>query len=75
MLLNVGDLAKRCGLTVRMLHHYDAIGLLTPSARSNSGYRLYDKADIARLHQIQALRASACRWPTSGLSWPIRTFP
>ena len=56
MLLKVGDLAKRCGLTVRMLHHYDSIGLLVPSARSDSGYRLYDKADIARLHQIQALR-------------------
>lgn len=56
MLLKVGDLAKRCGLTVRTLHHYDAIGLLTPSARSDSGYRLYNRADIARLHQIQALR-------------------
>lgn len=56
MLLKVGDLAKRCGLSVRMLHHYDTIGLLTPSARSDSGYRLYDKADVARLHQIQALR-------------------
>ncbi|MGX0523509.1 DNA-binding transcriptional MerR regulator [Ralstonia pickettii] len=56
MLLKVGDLAKRCGLSVRMLHHYDTIGLLTPSARSDSGYRLYDKADVACLHQIQALR-------------------
>jgi MerR family transcriptional regulator, thiopeptide resistance regulator len=56
MLLRVGDLAKRCGLTVRTLHHYDAIGLLTPSARSDSGYRLYNRNDIARLHQIQALR-------------------
>ena len=56
MLLKVGELAKRCGLTVRSLHHYDAIGLLTPSARSDSGYRLYNRKDIARLHQIQALR-------------------
>jgi MerR family transcriptional regulator, thiopeptide resistance regulator len=56
MLLKVGELAKRSGLTVRTLHHYDDIGLLTPSARSESGYRLYDRADIARLHQIQALR-------------------
>lgn len=56
MLLKVGELAKRCGLTVRTLHHYDAIGLLTPSARSDSGYRLYNRNDIARLHQIQALR-------------------
>lgn len=56
MLLKIGDLAKRTGLTVRALHHYDSIGLLTPSARSDAGYRLYNQADIARLHQILALR-------------------
>lgn len=56
MLLKVGELAKRCGLTVRTLHHYDSIGLLKPSARSGSGYRLYNRDDIARLHQVQALR-------------------
>jgi len=56
MLLKVGELAKRTGLTVRTLHHYDSIGLLQPSARSESGYRLYDQRDVARLHGIQALR-------------------
>jgi DNA-binding transcriptional MerR regulator len=56
MLLKIGELAKRTGLTVRTLHHYDSIGLLKPSARSDVGYRLYDRTDIARLHQIQALR-------------------
>lgn len=56
MMLKVGELAKRAGLTVRALHHYDSIGLLCPSARSDAGYRLYDRTDIARLHQIQALR-------------------
>ncbi|MGZ3238798.1 MAG: MerR family transcriptional regulator [Burkholderiaceae bacterium] len=56
MLLKVGELAKRTGLTVRTLHHYDAIGLLTPSARSDAGYRLYNNMDIARLHCIQGLR-------------------
>ncbi len=56
MLLKVGELARRCGLSVRTLHHYDAIGLLVPSARSDSGYRLYGRDDIARLHQIQALK-------------------
>jgi MerR family transcriptional regulator, thiopeptide resistance regulator len=56
MLLKVGELAKRSGLTVRTLHHYDAIGLLTPSARADNRYRLYDRDDIARLHRIQALR-------------------
>jgi len=56
MLLKIGDLAKRTGLTVRALHHYDSIGLLTPSARSDAGYRLYTPADITRLHRIVALR-------------------
>jgi DNA-binding transcriptional MerR regulator len=54
--LKIGELAAHSGLTVRALHHYDSIGLLTPSARADSGYRLYNRADIARLHQIQALR-------------------
>ncbi|WP_017461956.1 MerR family transcriptional regulator [Dyella ginsengisoli] len=56
MQLTVGELAKRSGLTVRTLHHYDAIGLLSPSSRSDAGYRLYGQADIERLHRIQALR-------------------
>lgn len=56
MHLKVGELAKRTGLTVRTLHHYDSIGLLTPSARSEAGYRLYNQTDVARLHSIQALR-------------------
>ena len=54
--LKIGELAARSGLTVRALHHYDSIGLLTPSAHTDSGYRLYNRADVARLHQIQALR-------------------
>jgi DNA-binding transcriptional MerR regulator len=56
MQLKVGELARRTGLTVRTLHHFDQIGLLKPSARSASGYRLYSREDVARLHSIQALR-------------------
>lgn len=56
MLLRVGELAKRTGLTVRTLHHYDDIGLLRPSGRSESGYRLYGRDDVVRLHAIQTLR-------------------
>jgi len=56
MLLKVGELAKRTGLTVRTLHHYDSIGVLSPSERSDAGYRLYNRDDVARLHAIQALR-------------------
>jgi DNA-binding transcriptional MerR regulator len=54
--LKVGDLARRTGLTVRTLHHYDAIGLLRPSGHTESGYRLYTAADIARLQQVLSLR-------------------
>ena len=56
MLLRVGALAKRAGLTVRTLHHYDTIGLLSPTARSASGFRLYSEDDVVRLHRIQALK-------------------
>ncbi len=52
----VGDLAKRTGVSVRALHHYDAIGLLAPSRRSESRYRLYDREDIVRLQEIKSLR-------------------
>lgn len=56
MFLKIGELARRTGLTVRALRHYDDIGLLVPSERSGGGYRLYDRQDVARLYRIQALR-------------------
>jgi DNA-binding transcriptional MerR regulator len=52
----VGALARATGLTVRTLHYYDQIGLLTPSRRSAAGHRLYDAADVARLYRISLLR-------------------
>ena len=55
MLIQVGELAKRAGITVRTLHHYEQTGVLLPSARSAAGYRLYNLADVQRLHMIQAL--------------------
>lgn len=59
-LWKVGELAARTGLTVRTLHHYDAIGLLSPSGRTDSshgsGHRLYTAADVARLQQILSLK-------------------
>ena len=48
----VGELAQLAGVTVRTLHHYDEIGLLSPSERSEAGYRLYSYADLARLQEI-----------------------
>jgi MerR family transcriptional regulator, thiopeptide resistance regulator len=52
----VGELAKRTGVSVRTLHHYDDLGLLSPSHRSESGYRLYTGTDVQRLQQILSLR-------------------
>jgi DNA-binding transcriptional MerR regulator len=54
--LKVSELARRTGLTVRTLHHYDEIGLLKPSLRTEAGYRLYTAADVARLQQVLSLR-------------------
>ncbi|MEI6360957.1 MAG: MerR family transcriptional regulator [Actinomycetes bacterium] len=56
-LRTVSELARLSAVTVRTLHHYDDIGLLVPTARSDVGYRLYDDADVQRLAQIVAYRA------------------
>ncbi|GHE11537.1 MerR family transcriptional regulator [Klenkia taihuensis] len=52
----VGELARLAGITVRTLHHYDRIGLLTPSGRTPAGYRVYELADVDRLHQVLVYR-------------------
>src|SRR4051794_9075079 len=54
--LKVGELARRTGLTVRTLHHYDDIGLLKPSLHTEAGHRLYTAEDVARLQQVLSLR-------------------
>jgi DNA-binding transcriptional MerR regulator len=52
----IGVLAQRTGVTVRALRHYDALGLLKPSHRTDAGHRLYTRRDIERLQQIRSLR-------------------
>jgi MerR family transcriptional regulator, thiopeptide resistance regulator len=53
----IGELARRTGLTVRTLHHYDEIGLLSPAQRSDGGHRVYDEAAVQRLYRIVSLRS------------------
>jgi MerR family transcriptional regulator, thiopeptide resistance regulator len=53
----IGELAKQTGLTVRTLHHYDQLGVLSPSSRTSGGHRSYTADDVARLHRIIALRS------------------
>ena len=48
----INEVSKLTGVSIRMLHHYDKIGLLLPSKRTNSNYRMYNDDDIARLYQI-----------------------
>jgi DNA-binding transcriptional MerR regulator len=52
----VGELSTIAGVSVRALHHYDEIGLLAPSGRSDAGYRLYAYADLERLQEILVWR-------------------
>ena len=49
-------MARETGLSVRALHYYDEIGLLSPSRRTEAGHRLYEAGDVARLQQIKSLR-------------------
>jgi DNA-binding transcriptional MerR regulator len=53
----VGELAKRAGLTVRTLHHWEEVGLLGPTQRTRSGHRLYGPEAVRRLQRIRSLKA------------------
>jgi len=52
----VGEVSQLAGVSIRALHHYDEIGLLAPSERSDAGYRLYGHEDLARLQEIVVWR-------------------
>lgn len=52
----VSEFAAKTGVTVRTLHHYDRLGLLRPSGRTEAGHRLYGERDFARLQQIVTLK-------------------
>ena len=48
----INEVSKLTGISIRMLHHYDKIGLLSPRKRTDSNYRMYNNNDISRLYQI-----------------------
>ncbi|MEZ5282317.1 MAG: MerR family transcriptional regulator [Acidimicrobiales bacterium] len=52
----IGQVAAAAGVTVRTLHYYDEIGLLTAAGRTYAGHRVYSDGDIAVLYRIQLLR-------------------
>ncbi len=53
----IGELAGRCGISARMLRHYDRIGLVSPTERTAGGYREYSPEDVRRLFHVEGLRS------------------
>ncbi|MPY67910.1 MerR family transcriptional regulator [Deinococcus sp. SDU3-2] len=64
--IKIGELARRTGLTIRTLRHYDALGLLKPSGRTRAAYRLYSPTDLTRLLHIQSLKTLGLTLPEIG---------
>lgn len=53
----IGEVARRSGVSARMLRHYESLGLVRPSGRTGSGYREYSGKDIQRIFHVESLRA------------------
>ncbi|MGW1869440.1 MerR family transcriptional regulator [Streptomyces mauvecolor] len=53
----IGEVARRSGVSARMLRHYESLGLVRPSGRTGSGYREYSEQDIRRIFHIESLRS------------------
>ncbi|CAL9479178.1 hypothetical protein SUDANB58_03020 [Streptomyces sp. enrichment culture] len=53
----IGEVARRSGVSARMLRHYESLGLVRPSGRTGSGYREYSEEDIRRIFHIESLRS------------------
>ncbi|GAA0934349.1 HEAT repeat domain-containing protein [Nonomuraea longicatena] len=53
----IGDVARRSGVSTRMLRHYDSLGLMRPTGRTGAGYREYSDEDIRRIFHIESLRS------------------
>ncbi|MCI3935178.1 MerR family transcriptional regulator [Streptomyces sp. AN091965] len=53
----IGEVARRSGVSARMLRHYESLGLVRPSVRTGSGYREYSGADVQRIFHVESLRS------------------
>ena len=54
--MKIGEVAERTALSIRSLRHYDELGLVSPSAHSPGGFRLYTEADVERLLLIRRMK-------------------
>lgn len=55
--MNIGDAAKACGVSTKMIRHYESIGLIAESLRTESGYRTYSDKDVHVLRFIKSARS------------------
>ncbi|MEW2288390.1 MerR family transcriptional regulator [Streptomyces sp. NPDC047841] len=53
----ISEVARRSGVSARMLRHYESLGLVRPSGRTGSGYREYSREDMRRIFHIESLRS------------------
>ncbi len=62
----IGEVADRAGLSLRTIRYYEEIGLVTPSGRTEGGFRLYTDADVERLQLIKTLKPLGLSLETMG---------
>ena len=55
-LMQIGELARRAGVSHRTIHYYERLGLLHPREREGTGYRYFDGEAVERLNKIAALK-------------------
>jgi DNA-binding transcriptional MerR regulator len=55
--MRIGELAEQAGISTKAIRYYEQIGILTPPARTASGYRSYDQATLGRLSFVRAAQA------------------
>lgn len=56
MLLQIGEAAERAGLSLRTVRYYEEVGLVTPSSRTDGGFRLYSEDDVQRLLVVKRMK-------------------
>ena len=70
----IGALAKKANKTVRTIHFYEELGLLSPAARSPGGFRLYNDQALDRIHWIERLQVLGCSARRAMRAWWRRSM-
>ncbi|SEF23562.1 DNA-binding transcriptional regulator, MerR family [Amycolatopsis pretoriensis] len=71
----IGEVARRSGVSTRMLRHYDSLGLVRPTGRTVGGYREYSEEDIRRIFHVEGLRSLGLSLRQIGIALADADFP